>query len=212
MKWSRRIWNPVYRGWYLLAMYSGLRAQLNRLLSLPFSLDPRLKMMNGYRLDSSKLGALVVFVNARGNPLNSDSDRRYGLISIRQIEPRIGPLAYRYLCWTSHFGRGHIEVAFYESNSEVSFYSVRNIAQSNAQRLGFGRISKALKIRNRREDETVIHEMADLFGHLQITARHAEPAECLKLAVNSRLLRASSNEGTLGALHRKYHRLHATLD
>jgi hypothetical protein len=154
----------------------------------------------------------MVFVNARPHPVAMGSDRRLGLMSIQQVAPGIDPFAYRYLCGTSHFGRGHIEVAFYEREGDISFYAVRNVAQSNAARLGLERIAKSLRVANRREDEAVVHELFELLSTLNIGSRFAEPAECLALAVNSRLIRAAENEVVFRAFNRKYNRLHSIFD
>ncbi len=212
MTWFERTRNSVCRWWYYLAMYSGLRALLNCARSKFFALDPNIESLNGIQVSSEKLGELIFYVHPRSRPLAAKENGKYGVFSIQQQNPSIGRAAYRFFCQTSHFGCGHVEIAFYERGGEVTFYGVRNIARANASRIGLVNLSKRLQLIKRDEDALVLSAASRMLRTKGFETRHARPDECLNLAVNSRLLRYSVNVITLSTLYRKYDKLHAIIE
>ena len=104
-----------------------------------------------------------------------------------------------------------MEIAFYEQGRRVTFYAVRNIARSNARRLGMTKISDKLRLTKRDEDVRVILELARLLESHGFVARFARSDECVSLSVCSRLLHPAVRARALVALESKYERLHRRL-
>jgi hypothetical protein len=150
----------THRLWYMLATYSGIRAFTNRVLSAFRHRAVQIAPLHGTLVSSDQLGDIAIFVHSRGRPASGARAANYGMISVRQQRPKISRFVYQYFCLTSHFGLGHLEIAFYEQGRRITFYGVRNIARSNALRLGLTRVAEKLRITKRDEELLVISEIA----------------------------------------------------
>ena len=202
---------PIHRRWYLVATYSGIRAFANRTRSLFRALGVPIAPIHRTRISSEKLGDIVVFVHSRKCPPSGSDEANYGMISVRQQRPGMSRLLYWYFCLTSHFGLGHMEIAFYEQQRRLTFYGVRNIARSNALRLGLTMIADKLLLIKRDEELHVILEVGRLLEEHGIAANFAGSDECVNLSVCARLLHPAVQGRALDALKRKYERLQRKL-
>jgi len=195
----------------MVATYSGIRAIANRVLSGFCHRGVQIAPLHGTLVSSKKLGDIAIFVHSRGRPPSGAIEPTYGMISVRQQRPRISRLLYQYICLTSHFGLGHMEVAFYEQGRRITFYGVRNIARSNARRLGLTRLADKLRITKRDEELLVILEVARLLEAHGFVTEFAPSDECVSLSVCGSLLHPATQVRALGALKGKYDRLHRKL-
>jgi hypothetical protein len=201
----------MHRLWYMVAIYSGIRAFANRVLSAFRHRGVQIAPLHGTLVSSKKLGNVAIFVHSRGRPPSGASEVTYGMISIRQERPRISRLLYQYFCLTSHFGLGHMEVAFYEQGRRITYYGVRNIARSNARRLGFTRLADKLRLTKRDEELLVISEVSLLLETHGFVAQFARSDECVSLSVCGSLLHPATQMRALDAIKSKYDRLHRKL-
>lgn len=201
----------MHRYWYVVATYSGIRAFANRVLSWFCHRAVLIAPLHGTQISSKKLGKFVIFVHSRGRPPLGAIEPAYGMISIRQQRPRVSWLFYQYFCLTSHFGSGHIEVAFYQHGRRITFYGVRNIARSNARRLGLTRLADKLQMTKKDEELVVILEIARLLEAHGFVTEFAPADECVKLSVSGNLLHPATQVCALGALKGKYDCLHRKL-
>ena len=194
---------------YLAAIYSGLRAGVNVVRS-GFCVRgvEAARRIQGAGISSLKLGDLVVGVHSRACPPSGTDEARYGMISVRLRRPSMPRLLYRYFCLTSHFGSGHLEIAFYERGQKITFYAVRNIARSNARRLGLTKMADQLRLTHYDEELELIMEAATLLERQGLVAQFAPAEECIDLAVCRRLLPPAGRARVLETLERKYERLH----
>lgn len=199
--------SALYRCLYSSAMLLGVRACVNHVQSWLCRHRTRAAALDGCLVRSSRLGDLEVFVHPRLRPAGATAPARYGLLSVRQRHPKVSPWLYRYLCLTSHFGCGHLEIAFYEKADVVTIYGVRNIARSNAHRLGLRGAADRLLLSRREEARVLLHEILPLLAEHGLAVRLAAPGECVALSVNRRLLHPASESTALGALRRKYEKL-----
>ncbi len=204
---AKRVLSALYRCLYLSAMFLGVRAGVNQVQSWLCGHRTRATALDGSLVRSTKLGDLEVFVHPRLRPGGSTTPARYGLLSVRQVHPRVGPWLYRYLCLTSHFGCGHLEIAFYENSGTVTIYGVRNIARANAHRLGLREAAEKLLLSRRDEARMLLHEILPLLAGHGLAVRLAAPCECVALSVNRRLLHPSSESAALDALRKRYEKL-----
>ena len=208
-KWELSL-AAVYRWSYLVATYSGFRAIANRVRSRFRHRACRLAQLHRSVLSSEQLGQLALSVHSRQRPPSGARRAEYGMISVRQRRPRIGRPLYWYFCLTSHFGSGHVEIAFYRRGRRITFYAVRNVARSNASRLGLTGIADDLLLGRRDGEARLAMELARLLGDHGFVTSFACPDECVRLSVCPRLLRPGSQWEALGALRRKYERLHGS--
>jgi len=193
-------------------MYTGFRALVNRARSIRHVLDANIASLHGVEVTAGKLGELVFYVHPRPCPGTAADGRKHGVFSIRQQQPTVGRLLYRYFCRTSHFGCGHIEIAFYERGGEVTFYGVRNIARANACRLGLSSLSHRLQLAKRDEDVMVLRAASGILQSRGFSTRHAQADECMQLTVDDRLLHAGTHAEARISLHRKYAKLHTIFE
>lgn len=206
-----RTTTAMVRWWYLGATYSGLRASANRIRSLFGSRNVQIAPIHGSTISCERLGDIVVFVHSRKRPPSGSDEANFGMISVRQLHPKMSRLLYRYFCLTSHFGSGHMEIAFYEKDRRVIFHAVRNIARSNALRLGLATMAEKLLLIQRDEETQVILEVASLLEEHGFVTQIAPPEECVSLSVCDRLLHPEAKMRVLDTLKRKYERLHRRL-
>ena len=73
----------------------------------------------------------------RPRPTNGCSSAKYGMISLSLIRPGLDQFVYRLIRLTSHFGCGHLELAYMDIDGGIEIYAVRNILKANISRLHF---------------------------------------------------------------------------
>jgi hypothetical protein len=129
------------------------------------------------------------------------------MVSVRQVAPVVGRLAYRYFCWTSHFGRAHAEVAFYEEDGKVVVYGIRNIARANARRLGLSRLAERLRLAGSREEQRILRVASEILRRSGLDVHLAPARECVDLSVNERLLPPGHSAPVRQELLRRYTQL-----
>lgn len=188
---------------YLLAMYSGVRAALNQIRGC-FLPRLRVAILHGSTLRLNSSGDVKVCVNARTPSGMLNSDVKAGMISIYLLAPGIPTSLYRLLRLTSHFGTGHIEMAFYEHGDAIVFFAVRNILRSNIERVRMGKQFSNLRF-NSKDDEIIALQL--IFQALYsrgIQATFAPPEECIKLAISKSLLNKSTRDRTIDSMLRRY--------
>lgn len=195
---------------YLAAMYTGVRVAFNwgRSCFLP---KPRVAILDGETLQFDEYGAVRIRVNARPSPKASDTELRAGMISLYLESPTISRLLYTFVRLTSHFGYGHVEIAFYEANDKVTFFAVRNIVRSNLERLRLNQNFDSLKFSSDDDEIILLRGILHKLNSLGINASFATPDECVSLAVNSSLLGPKQRNLATEALRRKYRRIERKL-
>lgn len=207
MKSLQALGDTAYRWGYYLGMYSCLRAVTN-LVSCRFRhLEPALKELQRITLTSPNLGAFTLGVHARPRPSAAATGKTYGVLSLQQQNPSIPGWAYRYLCATSHFACGHIEIAFYTDQSELTFYGIRNLASANARRLGFAQWAARLRLVPSAENELLLHAVSALLRERGWTTKHAAARDCLLYAVDHRLLPPGREAQMKNTLRLRYEKL-----
>lgn len=206
-----------YRWGYLLAMYTGLRAIFNqftdalRRRSIGDHAALSVRRMDGlcvpFPADAFP-SDLAIRVHTRSPPLPGVGA---GIISVAACltagseQPRVS-WRHRLLRWTSHFGCGDVEIAFYECDQTVTLYGFRNIIAGNSRRLGLRLPATALPD----DSHTSALLIAGIMNRLTDSGhrvRLASPAECVHLAVDDRLLPAHRRSCALTFLRRHYREL-----
>jgi hypothetical protein len=195
---------------YLVAMFTGVRAAFNWGRSC-FMPKLRVAILDGETLQFDEYGEVRIHVNARPSPKASDSEARAGMISLYLESPGISSLLYTFIRLTSHFGYGHVEIAFYEANDRVTFFAVRNILRSNLDRLRLNQYFVGLKFSSDDDEIILLRGMLHKLNSLGIKASFATPDECVSLAVNPSLLVPKQRNLATEALRRKYRRIERKL-
>ena len=193
---------------YILLMYTGLRALFNLWRERCCDDGGPTGQISGTAVDSEPLGKFDVFVHRRPAPIDATPNVRFGMISVRQRRSSINRWLYHYLLLTSHFGCGHLEVAYYETDDFVVFYGIRNILKSNVDRLGLRTVGDKLRLATHGENILVLQELASLLAMRELTTSFATGRECVRLAVRAELLNPQSQDLILSNLEKKYDRLH----
>ncbi len=121
---------------YRLSMQTGLRALWNRTRALCFRRPELVATLHKVVVTVPGLGPMRLAVHARPTPEGEDPSRRFAMVSARQLNRRHHRWAYRYLLATSHFGCGHLELACFEEQGQLTFFGIRNMARANAVRFG----------------------------------------------------------------------------
>jgi len=207
MRWVQALRNSACRQWYYFAMYSGMRAFMNRAKSSLLALDPEIEALHGVRESSKELGDLVLYVHSRVRPSAANKSGNFGVFSLRQSSPNVGRWTNQFFCLTSHFGCGHVEIAFFENDGEVTFYGIRNIASANAHRLGFSGLSARFRLAKSGEDALVLRFISKFLEEKGFAAKHATAHDCVNFAVDNRLLPRESDVKVKTSLYQKYERL-----
>lgn len=203
-----RFVNALCRGWFRFSTLSGFRSIVNRLHSRRVvSERPMAVRLAGRRMMASAHGAVELHLHFRRCPLGAYRDRLYGVVSARLQSPPISPPLYRYLCWTSHFGVGHVEAAFYVEGNRCVVYAVRNIARAHALRWGMRRAAERLAVTRREEDVAIFRMLAPFLGANFAEVVVAPAEESIALAVDRRLLHPSTGDRFLALLRRRTNRL-----
>jgi hypothetical protein len=195
---------------YLLAMFTGVRAAFNcgRSYFLP---KLRVAILDGNRLELEKYGSVRVRVNARPAPTALDSEAKAGMISLYMVSPGIPSLLYAFIRLTSHFGCGHVEIAFYETQDNVTLFAVRNILRSNIDRLKLNQMFGSLRFSSEDDEIVLLERVINKLNSLGFTASFASPDECVSLALIPSLLAPRQRNLATDSLRRKYRRIEKKL-
>ena len=212
MRWARRLQNSAYRRWYFLSMYLGFRAFRNRASSRALTLDSKLEALSGASISSEDLGKWALHIYPRVRPSAASESGRYGLLSLQRLSPDTSGLVYSFFCSTSHFGRGHVEIAFFEHEGEVTYYGIRNIASANAHRLGLKKLSSRFRLSRSGEDALVLRFVSQILEKNGFAVKHAAAEDCIKLAVDCRLLPRGNEVKVRNMLHQKYQKLYLAIN
>ncbi len=191
---------------YLFAMYTGARAVFNKARS--FSLPGlRTEILDGETLQIDKSYLIRVRVHGRPSAKILGSENNAGMISIHLISPGISRLSYALLRLTSHFGCGHVEIAFYETHDSVICFAIRNILRSNIDRLRLGKLFRNLKLSSDNDEIVLLQDILQELNDRGVGACLASPDECVSLAVNKTLLNPKNCHRVIEALRRRYKRI-----
>ena len=187
-------------------MYTGTRAALNQIRGF-FLPRLRVSILHGSTLRLNSFGDVKVRVNARPPSNTLNSGVKAGMISIYLLAPGIPKSLYRLLRLTSHFGNGHIELAFYEHGDSVVFFAVRNILRSNIDRVGMGKQFCDLQLNSKDDEIIAIQPIFQALSLRGIEATFAPPEECIKLAISKSLLNKKTRDQTIDSMLRRYKRI-----
>ena len=196
-----QVGRTLYRWAFLACMYTGLRALFNRWKARSPGEQSPLSPLHQTTIKAGRYGTLRVWVHRQSRQVAG----RAGMLSMRQERAPIHPALYRYICMTSHFACGHLEVAFFEFEGQVTIYAARNSARSNAQRLGFDAVAQRLG--SEQDDVQAVRVLVAKLEGLGLPVRMAPPQECVDLALDSRLVHPATLPRTRVTLERKYRRL-----
>lgn len=167
----------------------------------------RVAILDGETLQFDEYGPVRIRVNARPAPCSLDSKANAGMISLFLVSPGISRLLYAFMRLTSHFGFGHVEIAFYEAQDQVTFFAVRNILRSNINRLRLNQNFGSLKFSSDDDEIVLLKRVIDKLNALGIKTSFASPGECVALAVTQSLLVPKQRNLATEALRRKYRRI-----
>ena len=194
------------RAGYRVCIALGLRAWTNRVRSRWLGKD----LERTLGLDSAPvppgLEAWKVRIDARTPPDSAgvSPEARFGMLSARKTEPPIARWAYGYLLARSHFGAGHLEVAFYYSGQTVSLYAFRNVAQGTARRWGWNLGRDCLGPPEGQALWNLVDGIAQLWSERGLHVRLCQPEECLALAVNPRWISPAQRKEVMARLYARY--------
>ena len=196
---------------YLFAMYTGLRAASNQARSL-FLPRTRASIIHGSILRVGGSANIEIHVNTRVAPKGLRPGTKAGMISVSLVEPNIPKPLYWLLRLTSHFGTGHVEIAFYEEGETIVFFAIRNIIRSNINRLGMVRRFRSLQLGSNSDEINVAKQIATTFFSCGIPVVFAAPETCIELSVNRSLLNPKTHDKALEAMTRKYKYIASRID
>jgi len=188
---------------YLAGMYSAVRAAVNRRAARKLPEPAGSRVLHLQSLEVKGLGSVILAVHARPRPENEPRTRNFAMLSVRQVTPRLPRFLYSYLCETTHFGFGHLELGFYEEGGVWVIHAVRNTARANALRIGCTSIAKRLSA----DWESLIRALASLLRQNERPLRIAPAADCVRLSVRPNLIPHSRRERVLRSLQTRYERL-----
>ncbi|MBL8892738.1 MAG: hypothetical protein JNL67_22365 [Planctomycetaceae bacterium] len=188
---------------YLMAMYSGCRALYNRWRSWG---RPSLcaKKLDRAELLIGNREPAVMRVHSRVVSSAKLPSGNAGMIAVYLKSPGISAVTYRLLRLTSHFGTGHIELAFLENEDGLTFYAIRNILRSNIERIGAAAWFRGLKLGRERDEWQVLFSVIGVLERQGIRVAFAPAHECVALAVNKSLLTPDNQTRAVVALEQKY--------
>lgn len=205
MSWNK-LTAAIIRSVYLFAMYTGIRAVANRARNV-FLPVPRAAVIDGATIQFDESVSVRVRVHARIPPTQSGDALVAGMISMYLEHPGIPHSLYSLLRVSSHFGCGHIELAFREEGSSVCIFAVRNILRSNLHRLGCSACFRDLSLGTECDEIVVLVRIIDELRTHGLSAYLASPADCVNLAISPWLLRPRTRDRAIKALTRKYERM-----
>lgn len=128
------------------------------------------------------------------------------MVSVHLLKPGIPSPLYLLLRLTSHFGCGHIEMAFFESEEKTTFYAVRNILRSNLERVQLQRMFE-LNLLNERDEINALRAIMQELSELGCRVDFADPEECVSYAVSPSLLSPEKRKRAVKSLTSKYRRI-----
>lgn len=195
---------------YLLAMFTGIRAAFNTVRSY-FLPKLRVAILDGEVMDFAEYGKIRIRVNARPVPNSLESGAKTGMISLYLASPGISNLLYGFMRLTSHFGYGHVEIAFYEVQEKVTIFAIRNILRSNIERLSLRQRFDGLKLSSDDDEIILLKRILGKLNSLGLTTTFAPPEECVSLAISQSLLIPGKQAAAIVALRRKYKRIEKKL-
>ncbi|MBL8812107.1 MAG: hypothetical protein JNM43_18220 [Planctomycetaceae bacterium] len=196
----------IVRSAYVFAIYSGIRAVANRVHS-HFLPVPRVAVIDGAIIQFDETVSFKVRVHGKILPSMNDATRVGGMISVYLMHPGIRRSLYSLLRVSSHFGCGHIELAFYENDSTVCVFAVRNILRSNLDRIGCKTWFRSLSFSTEQDELLVLARILKQLRAMNLNAHLVSPAECVDLAVSPWLLRPQIRCRAITALTKKYERM-----
>ena len=201
----------LIRACYLVAVCSGLRAMFNLLLSARYDTG-RVSCLDDVvvNLDDSSLARIRV--HGKRRPANGCSSAKYGMISLELVHSGVHPLLDRILLLMSHFGCGHLELAYVDKDDRLEIYAVRNVAEANVSRLRLRQIFSSLKPMTMEEEYLVLSKILSVLSNLGINCGLASPRECCRLAISPGLLKSKTERVTREWLLRKYQRISRKLE
>jgi hypothetical protein len=203
---ENKLTTAIVRSAYMFAMYTGIRAIANRVLSL-FLPVPRAAVIDGATIQLDETVSIKVRVHGRIRPGTSSPGRVGGMISVYLVHPGILRSLYSLLRVSSHFGCGHIELAFYEDDGTVCVFGIRNMLRSNLDRIGCNMWFRSLSLSTERDELLVLARILKELRSRELNAYLVSPAECVDLAVSPWLLRPRIRARAITALTRKYERM-----
>ena len=196
---------------YLLAVFTGVRAMFNRVHGL-FLPGLRVAKLDGEVVQFDEYGPVRIRVNARPAPGILESEANVGMISLSLVSPGISRLLYALLRLTSHFGCGHVEIAFYEEQGRVTCFAIRNIVRSNMDRLRVGGYLDGLKFSRDHDEVVLLKRVLCELESAGFKTAFASPDKCVSLAVNPALICNGQRSRATETLRRKYRRIGKKLD
>lgn len=205
-KLPRRLLNAVIRIGYVCAMFSGVRAIFNRCQAIARP-SLRAAVLNGHTLQLPNGESVELAVHGRSSLSGRAEGHLSGMISVRLNSAGTSHPLYSLLCLTSHFGCGHIEIVFYESNDAIVLYGIRNMLRANARRIGCERLFEEMPLQSADDEVFVLRQIRHAFHNFGLATSLATPQECVDLAVNNRLLHPARALRARSALKRRYARM-----
>jgi hypothetical protein len=196
----------LFRAGYIIAMYSGMRAIWNRARSV-FLPMPQAAILDGKQLRVNNIAQVLIRVHARSPPPSLTCSSAAGMLSVHLTSPRTPRPLYALLRMTSHFGCGHIEIAFYEEHDTVIFYAIRNIVRANADRIRCGRLLRNLMLCEDGDEIVLLQKLSQTFNDLGLKTSFASPEDCVTLSVNNLLLRPERRSEIRSTLLKRYARI-----
>ena len=193
----------LQRTLFLISVYSGIRALFNRAKGM-FSTTPRVTAICGRTIGRPCGDLKHLRVHARSIPRSAADAQSAGMVSVYLETPGVSPLAYRLALCTSHFGCGHLEMAFYETKDYVVIYAIRNILHANLARLGIRGFFASLKLNKVNDEKQTLQEIVFLLESYGFRCRFASPDECVSLAVTPSLLKSRQRDKAIIAIRRNY--------
>lgn len=198
--------NFLFRAGYIFAMYTGIRAVFNRVRSLLLS-KPQAAILDGRKLDVEGLFQVKIRVHARVPPASLAGCDRAGMLSVWLVDSGMPWPLYGLLRRTSHFGCGHIEIAFYEEAQIITFYAVRNIVRSNAERIGCQRFLDSSGLLKDSDEVALLQTLSRTLTDHGLQTCFASPENCVAFSVNNQLLPPEKRVMIRSSLRKRYVRI-----
>ncbi len=199
-------WLDPRRWIYPIAMYTGLRAAYNRWQNRGGT-SLRLEAFDRVLLQvlDGELG--VLRVHRRRLPASKRTMGPTGMIAISLQSPGVLSWLYRWLCLTSHFGTGHVELAFVELPEGITFYAVRNIVRSNLERIAGSNWFPTLKLQRPQDEIQVLLRVAHWLRERGVPTYFAPAEECVTFSIDRCLVRPDRLPRVQAALERRYRQI-----
>ena len=192
------------RIFYLIAMYTGLRAAFNLVSGWPLP-SSSVAILDRIQLSVFEDNDFKIRVHARIQKTIAN-DAQAGMVSVYYVRPGISRWLYSIIRLSSHFGCGHFELAFYELENRVTFYAVRNILESNMYRLRIRRFN-GLRVLSREAEMEIVRRIFCELKLRGIETEFACPQECVSLAIDESLVLAKSREEFKRSMLKRYERI-----